>query len=271
MLDIVYESSTGASIPLNSGIYIGKPNDLFSREWDYTIGYRALATAQRGARKVSFKAFFADMAQADAFRRYADTDMQKGMPGTIYVNDWFQRCFVVASEVDGIGGDFFAAKLTLVLLDGVWRRGTTTAFAPVRGSAGYEFLDLPHDLPYDLGVTPPRQYAINPGYSGCPAKFVVYGPAVNPSVRLAGNLYQVDVTVPDGGYMNIDPLRRTVTVVAADGTTMDAFSKAHRGSGAGSGEYIFEHVPAGTSEISWDNSFGFDLTLYEEEGEPSWS
>lgn len=271
MLDIVYESSTGAIIPLNSGIYVGKPNDLFSREWDYKIGYRTLASASRGARKVSFKAFFANMTQADAFRRCADMDMQKGTPGTIYVNNWFQRCFVVASEVDGIGDDFFATKLTLVLLDGVWRRGTTTAFVSVQGSEDYEFLDLPHDLPYDLGVAPPLQYAINPGYSGSPAKFVVYGPAVNPSVRLAGNLYQVDVTVPEGGYMDIDPLRRTVTVVAADGTTMDAFSKAHRGSGVGSGEYIFEHVPAGTSEISWDNSFGFDLTLYEEEGEPSWS
>lgn len=271
MLDIKYKSNAGTVIPLNSGVYVGKPNDLFSREWDYKIGYHALATASRGARKVSFKAFFANMAQADAFRRCADIDMQKGTPGTIYVNDWFQRCFVVASEVDGIGGNFFATKLTLVLLDGVWRRGTTTAFVSVHGSADYEFLDLPHDLPYDLGVTPPLQYVINPGYSGSPAKFVVYGPVVNPSVRLAGNLYQVDATVPEGGYMDIDPLRRTVTVVAADGTTMDAFSKAHRGSGVGSGEYIFEHVPVGTSEISWDNSFGFDLTLYEEEGEPAWS
>ena len=271
MLDIRYESNTGASVALNSGVYVGKPNDIFSREWDYKLGYRALATASRGARKISFKAFFANMVQADAFRRCADTDMQKGTPGTIHVNGWFQRCFVVASDVDNIGDDFFAAELTLVLLDGVWRRGTTTTFMSVQGSADYEFLDIPHDLPYDLGVTPPQQYAINPGYSGTPAKFIVYGPAVNPSVRLAGNLYQVDVTVPDGGYMDIDPLRRTVTVVAADGTTMDAFSKAHRGSGAGSGEYIFERVPAGTHEISWDNSFGFDLTLYEEEGVPAWS
>lgn len=271
MLDIRYESTAGVSVALNSGVYVGKPNDIFSREWDYKLGYRALATASRGARNVSFKAFFTNMVQADAFRRCADTDMQKGTPGTIHVNDWFQRCFVVASEVDSIGDDFFATKLTLVLLDGVWRRGTTTEFVSVQGSEDYEFLDIPHDLPYDLGVTPPQQYAINPGYSRSPAKFVVYGPAVNPSVRLAGNLYQVDVTVPDGGYMDIDPLRRTVTVVAADGTTMDAFSKAHRGSGAGSGEYIFERVPAGTSEISWDNSFGFDLTLYEEEGEPAWS
>ena len=271
MLDIKYKSNAGTVIPLNSGVYVGKPNGLFSREWDYEIGYRALATASRGARKVSFKAFFANMAQADDFRRCADMDMQKGTPGTIYVNDWFQRCFVVASDVDGIGSDFFATKLTMILLDGVWLRGTTTAFVPVRGSDDYEFLDLPHDLPYDLGMTAPRQYVINTGYFNSPAKFTVYGPAVNPSVRLAGNLYQVDVTVPDGGYMDIDPLRRTVTVVAADGSTTDAFSKAHRGSGAGSGEYIFERVPAGTSEVSWDNSFGFDLTLYEEEGEPAWS
>ena len=271
MLDIRYESSAGVSVALNSGAYVGRPNDLFSREWDYKLGYRALATASRGARKASFKAFFADMAQADAFRRCADSDMRKGTPGTLRVDGWFQRCFVVASEVDGIGSDFFMAKLTLVLLDGVWRRGATTAFAPVQGSADYEFLDLPHDLPYDLGATPPQQYAINPGYSDSPVGFVVYGLAVNPTVRIGGNTYRVDATVPEGGYMKVDPLNRSVTVVAADGTKVDAFSKARRGNGAGSGEYIFERVPAGTSEVSWDNSFGFDLTLYEEEGEPAWS
>ena len=86
MLDIKYKSSAGTVIPLNSGLYVGKPNDIFSREWDYKLGYHALATASRGARKVSFKAFFADMAQADAFRRCADTDMQKDTPGTIHVN-----------------------------------------------------------------------------------------------------------------------------------------------------------------------------------------
>ena len=170
MLDVSYESGAGVVIALNSGVYVGRPNDLFSREWDYKIGYRALATASRGARKASFKAFFADMAQADAFRRCADADMQKGMPGTLRVEGWFQRCFVVASEVDCIGSGFFMAKLTLVLLDGVWRRESTTAFSQVNWSADYEYLDLPYDLPYDLGATPPQAYATNPGHSDSPAK-----------------------------------------------------------------------------------------------------
>lgn len=183
MPDIEYESGTGAVIPLNSGIYVGRPNDLFSREWDYKIGYRALSTASRGARKASLKAVFADMGLADEFRRCADLDVSANTPGTLRVGDWFQRCLVLASKVNGVRDGLFTAKLTVVLLDGLWRRGVTTEFTPVNGSSGYEFLDLPHDLPYDLGATPPKRYARNPGHSGSPARFIVYGPAVNPAVR----------------------------------------------------------------------------------------
>lgn len=273
MLDIRYESSAGVSVALNSGVYVGRPNDLFSREWDYKIGYRALATASRGARKVSFKAFFADMAQADVFRRCADADMQKGMPGTLRVEGWFQRCFVVASEVDGIGSDFFAAKLTLVLLDGVWRRGHTVSFEPFTASSGDgEFLDLPYDLPYDLGAPSRQRYFDGPEWGDAPLRFIIYGPAVNPAIRIGGNWYKAELTVPEGGYLVIDPIAypRSVTLVNMDDSTIDMFAKASRGEGLGSGEYIFQPASPGTQEVDWNGSFGFDVTWYEEEGEPVW-
>lgn len=274
MLDISYESSAGVSVALNSGVYVGRPNDLFSREWDYKLGYRALATASRGARKASFKAFFADMAQADAFRRCADADMQKGTPGTLRVEGWFQRCFVVASEVDGIGSDFFAAKLTLVLLDGVWRKGHTVSFEPFTAQSGDgEFLDLPYDLPYDLGVPSRQRYFDGPEWGDAPLRFTIYGPAVNPSIRIGGNWYKAELTVPEGGYLVIDPIAfpRSVTLVNMDGSTLDMFSRASRGDGLGSGEYIFQPASPGTQEVDWNGSFGFDVTWYEEEGEPAWS
>ena len=76
-----------------------------------------------------------------------------------------------------------------------------------------------------------------------------------------------------GGYLVVDPLAtpRSVTLVAADGSTTDAFAKARRGNGSGSGEYIFQPASPGVHEVEWDRSFGFDLTWYEEEGEPPWS
>ena len=99
------------------------------------------------------------------------------------------------------------------------------------------------------------------------------GPVIDPSVRIGGNLYRVDVVVPEGGRLVVDPLAspRSVTLVNADGSTVDAFSKARRGDGLGGGEYIFQPAPPGANEVGWDRSFGFDLTWYEEEGEPPWS
>ena len=106
-----------------------------------------------------------------------------------------------------------------------------------------------------------------------PLKFTIYGPAVNPAIRIDGNWYRVDLTISEGGYLVVDPLAvpRAVTLVNADGSTVDAFSKARRGEGLGGGEYIFQPASAGTHEVEWDKSFGFDLTWYEEEGEPPWS
>ena len=59
--------------------------------------------------------------------------------------------------------------------------------------------------------------------------------------------------------------------VNADGSAVDVFAKARRGDGLGGGEYIFQPVSPGDHEVEWDRSFGFDLTWYEEEGEPPWS
>ena len=34
--------------------------------------------------------------------------------------------------------------------------------------------------------------------------------------------------------------------------------------------YIFEKIPTGILNVSWSGSFGFDLNLLSERGEPKW-
>ena len=273
--DIVYVSGVGGdAYRLNDGIYVGRPSDLFSREWSYSIGYASVSSVTRKARKAKLKAFFADVAKADAFRRACDRDVSRGVAGTLSVDGWSQRCMVMESEADTVSEGFFTADLTVVLLDGVWRKGHTVAFEQLTATSGDgEFLDLPYDLPYDLGVPSTRRYVDVGEWGAAPLRFVFYGPCVNPAVRIDGNWYRVDVTVPDGGYLVVDPLAtpRSVTLVAADGSTADVFAKARRGHGSGSGEYVFQPASPGVHEVEWDRSFGFDLTWYEEEGEPPWS
>lgn len=273
--DVRYAAGVGGvEFDLSSGIYVGRPGDLFSREWSYSVGHSSVSAATRGARTAKVKAFFADLEKADAFRRACDRDVSQGKAGTLFVDGWSQRCLVMESAADKVAERFFSAVLTVVLLDGVWRRGHTVSFEPLTAAPGDDgFLDLPYDLPYDLGVPSARSYIDVGEWGAAPLKLTIYGPCTNPAVRIDGNWYRVDATVPDGGYLVVDPLAvpRSVTLVNADGSTVDAFPKARRGEGLGSGEYVFQPASAGTHEVDWDKSFGFDLTWYEEEGEPPWS
>lgn len=271
-----YISGTGAAevcLDCRSAL-AGTAEGIRGREWEYSVGYRAIAAATRAARKCSLSVTFLDLSVADELRRLADRDVAMATPGTLAVDGWSQRAYITAAEPSSISRAHMAADLTVVLLDGVWRKGHTVAFEQLTATSGDgEFLDLPYDLPYDLGVPSTRRYVDVGEWGAAPLRFVVYGPCVNPAVRIDVNWYRVDVTVPDGGYLVVDPLAtpRSVTLVAADGSTADAFAKARRGNGLGSGEYVFQPASPGVHEVEWDRSFGFDLTWYEEEGEPPWS
>lgn len=271
-----YISGTGAAevcLDCRSAL-AGTAEGVRGREWGYSIGYRSIAAATRAARECSMSVTFLDLSVADELRRLADRDVAMATPGTLAIDGWSQHAYITAADPSSISRAHMAAKLTVVLLDGVWRKGHTIAFEQLTATSGDgEFLDLPYDLPYDLGVPSTRRYVDVGEWGAAPLRFVVYGPCVNPAVRIDGNWYRVDVTVPDGGYLVVDPLAtpRSVTLVAADGSTTDAFAKARRGNGSGSGEYIFQPASPGVHEVEWDRSFGFDLTWYEEEGEPPWS
>ena len=276
MRRLSYISGTGAAevcLDCRSAL-AGTAEGIRGREWEYSVGYRAIAGATRAARECSMSVTFLDLSAADELRRLADRDVSMATPGTLAIDGWTQRAYITAADPSSISRAHMAAKLTVVLLDGVWRKGHTVPFDPLTATTGGDgFLDLPYDLPYDLAVPSPRSYIDVGEWGAAPLKFTIYGPCTNPAVRIDGNWYRVDVTVPDGGYLVVDPLAvpRSVTLVNADGSTVDAFPKAHRGDGLGSGEYIFQPASAGTHEIDWDKSFGFDLTWYEEEGEPPWS
>ena len=276
MRRLSYISGTGAAevcLDCRSAL-AGTAEGIRGREWGYTIGYRSIAAATRAARECSLSVAFLDLAVADELRRLADRDVAMGTPGTLAIDGWTQRAYITAADPSSISRAHMAAKLTVVLLDGVWRKGHTDSFEQLTAAAGDgEFLDLPYDLPHDLGVPSTRRYVDIAGWGAAPLRFTVYGPCVNPAIRIDGNWYRVDVTVPDGGYMVVDPLAtpRSVTVVGPDGSVTDAFPNARRGDGLGGGEYIFQPASPGTHEVEWDRSFGFDLTWYEEEGEPPWS
>lgn len=268
-----YVSSAGESFDLDGGIaYAGTATDLRGRSWEYSLGASSLRSPRRAAREVTLDLCFKDSSAADALRAAADGDAAAGTGGSLVLDGWSARAVIVEQTPSVVFGRYMRASVKVALLDGVWRRSSTVSFVPSQDGGG-DFLDLPHDLPHDLAA-PPTPTALEVAARGSsPVGAIVYGPAVSPYFTIAGNTYKVDASLAEGDYLVIDPVSspKRVYKVSAQGVETDCFALASRGTGEGGGSYIFERVPHGVHEVSWPRSFGFDLILYEEEGEPPWS
>ena len=160
--------------------------------------------------------------------------------------------------------------LSFVLLDGVWRHdAVTVSYQPVPGSAA-SGLDLPTDMGYDLAVSRPSCMVSNRMRVPMPFRLVIYGAVSNPSLTIGGNVYRLNGDVPAGAYVVVDSLRKSIMLHDADGSLRNVFSWGVRGSGLNRGQYVFQPVPAGSSVVELGSGFGFDLTVVEENGDPTW-
>lgn len=270
MLDYV-SGYDGSTVKLDSGpLHVGTATDLRSREWSYTLGHRGIAGAVRPSREASLELTCTEPAALDRARRVFDRDVRSGTVGELVcAGEWRTRALVTGQSPSTVHMGFVSAKLTVVLVDGVWRR-SHELHVPIQSGGDGGGLDLECDLPCDLSPVP-APATVDAGWGGGAVGLRLYGPASNPSVTIGGNLYQVLTEVPDGARVEVDGLRRTVTLVHIDGTRVDATADAVRGTGVGGGSYIFQPLPSGESRIESDGGFAFDVIWHDEEGEPPWS
>ena len=275
MSDLRYVSGTGGVVLELDGpsAFAGAAEGIRGREWSYELGVHKIGSVRRQAREVQADVLVVGYACADEMRRVLDRDVAMETPGRLELRGWSQRAYAVAMTPSEIVAGHVKQTLTLVLLDGCWTRLVTREYRPRTAAGGYGWLDLPTDFPADLGPSLPTSDVT----VDCPVRpnvrLVIYGPCVNPYVIVGSNRYAVNRTIADGERIEIDGRDKTIVQVMADGTRVSRFSDGVRTGGEGGGSYIFERLPVSQYQISvsWDNSFGFDLCWYEEEGEPPWS
>lgn len=194
------------------------------------------------------------------------------MPGTIEVAGWKTSGYVYAVEDDAesdVDGWVCYLTLSFVLEDPTWVMEEKLSFYPSEDPGqGDGWLDFPFDFPFDFGRTSGVYGEVfNDDIVSCPFRLVVYGFAVDPSVRIGGNLYQVNTTVEAGGRLVIDSRAPDIYVVGRLGDVASRIDERLRGS-SGSGTYVFEPIQAGHNVVTWDRSFRFDLILLHERPQP---
>lgn len=264
-------ATSSTSIPLDGPAIWAQEGaaGIRGRVWSRTLGYRSLLQANRPARETTLTVY-ASSAAADLLRRAADADVMARKPGTlIFDGSWRQGAFILECTPKPYNNGVLL-EMTVALVDGAWWALVVNSFSPDDGISE-TYLDFPYDYEIDYGA-PFSGDDVDTGLlSASPVFIRIYGPATNPYVVVGSNRYQLNTSVANGAYAVIDGRMKTITVVASDGTTTNAFAYGERGSGAGGGSYIFEEVQPGVQSVSWDGSFGFDLGWYDMEGEPPWN
>lgn len=250
--------------------FIGTGEELRSREWEYELLKTNIVTAARMAREVGAK-FYADFATMNELTKAADADIINKTPGTfIAQGEWKQRGYVVSSEPSDIHFGRLTTRLKMLLLDGTWWK-LADGVSLMPDEIGSDGLDYPHDYPHDYTKPTSNKHVNTGSIIPCKPRIVFYGAVTNPHITIAGNLYQVNGSLDSSSRIEIDARQKTVKKIAQDGTVTDMFADALRGSGENGGEYVFQSIPAGELEVTWDGSFGVDVQWYLEAGEPPWS
>ncbi len=266
-----YVSSSGERIDFDGdSIFVGTGDDLRSSVWSYSLDYRDVSALTRPARKATVEAAILDLSEADRLRRAAELDAQRKQPGSLYVDGWFQRCYILAIEPSEIRPTYIKEDLEIVLLDGFYGAWETASFWSIANDPDSEWLDLPTDAPFDLMQPRAVEIIKNDSHLPSPIKLTLFGPAVNPYVIIGSNRYALNLSIPDGARAEIDAtvFPRTIKLVSQHGDETDEFAAGVRGSGVGGGEYIFEDLQPGTSSVAWPGSFGFELSWLKQEGSP---
>lgn len=275
MRELKYTSHDGTVIDLNTGsLWVADLQEMRGYAWTYTLATRGIKSVSRNASTAKMTVRTTDPSRLDMVQTAFDSDVQAVTPGMLTVDgEWSQRAYVVGSSLGLVPWPAYAQiDYTVVLCDGVWRRALPVQhFFPMTAGTGSQ-IDLPLDLPTDLAPSRIALTVHNPTGKAAEFTAVIFGPCVNPSFRIGGNTYAVDVTVPEGGHMSLSAtgLRKSITLTAENGDVSDVFDKGVRGNGSGSGSYVFEPILAGDSLLTVSGNYGIDLTMFDVSGGVPW-
>lgn len=268
-----YIASNGEVVELDGPTtWIGTADQLLSDEWTYTIGYRNITGVTREAKEIEVEACFKNNEEANKLRRLRNADVRNGTPGIIEAKGLQQRAYIVKSMPSEITRTHHRETLTVVLLDGYWGKWNEQEFWATEIDPDTEYLDLPTDVPFDLMPPSAVDYLINNSDIPAPFKMIIYGPCVNPFITIGDNRYEITASVPDGARIEINSydFPRTISLISEVGDHTNLFDEATRGSGEGSGEYIFESIVPGRNDVLWNGGFGVSLAWFEQIEVPEW-
>ena len=274
MNNFVYENHLGMRFEsLEYGVYLNH-SDILDYSWNYDVINNRISRFYRSVTKRGLPLVVIGKTDAEAIEaknrllEIAEADIYAMLPGKIYAGEYYTSGFITASKKSkylfnkrycNLNLEFTSAEPWFKDHVYVFGKGSNTD-----STDGYG-VDYPFDYQFDYSASLKSRKVESGSISNSKFKLRIYGEATDPAINIGGHIYSVSGRIQAGESLLIDSISKTITLTTAAGTKINWFDKRNRES------YIFEPVPAGIQNVSYNGSFGFDLTIIEERSEPKWT
>lgn len=192
-----------------------------------------------------------------------ESDIRKKKTGRLIWGDYYIDCFVNFSDTQPT--EYLTQTLNKIQIYApypFWVQDFKVELFPAEETQS-TFLDFPFDFMFDFTAPVIGEAMIKSDFPfDSEFEMVIFGPAVNPRVTINGYSYVLYATIPQGAYVVIDSRNHTVMQFNTDGTKRNIFNLRNKT------DSIFKKIPGGNLNISWDASFGVNITIYRERSEP---
>ena len=273
-----YKSGNGETYRFDGDSpYFADPDELRSYQWSYAFASGKVMRFSRDKREIPLTvSVSADTERegAELFARLSgafEYDVKARKPGTIELDGFEAEAYAIAGSMNPDESfRLYEIQTTVTLLfeRPEWVREMPHLFRRGEGASDDGWLNFPFNFPFNFGAGASQTGFDNTAMFASDIRITVIGPASNPSIVIGGNRYQVDCEVKKGGRLVIDGRDRTkIELFDQYGNATNVFDKRIRGA-QGSGEYIYEKIRPGYNDLLWDDSFDFELVVYDERSFP---
>lgn len=271
-MKVYYVNSNNEQIDLLSAPYHIEETDFFYFEWSYETENRRVTRFYRDVetKKVSVDIFSQNQKDFySALNRLVeifDVDNVSNVKGKLFYNDYYIECNIFKNQKDMKSYILPYAKvdLTLVTDSTKWIKEDTYHFYSTGEGRKTGTKKYSYKYPYVYGASEGQMTVRNIGVVENDVLLRIYGPAQDPAIKIGDNLYQINTTLEANERLEIDTMKKKAVKITAHGDEINVFNDRNKDN------RLYVPIPPGTNIVVWNNSFSFDIVVYDARSEPKW-
>ena len=274
-MDICYQNSLGKKIYLDRYPFrMLSSTNLFDYEWQYEVKQNnRIKKIKKASRTAIVELVVSGRTSEEYLQNITqlyealDHDCVMESPGRLYCGEYYLQCYFFKGEKPKKYLNVKQTTVTFTIVTDLvdWMKEKPYIVKPyMEGISDTSGGDFDFDFAFDYARELPVKRIINDGVKNADFELIVYGPCENPMLTIGGHIYRVNTVLVTGEYMKINSITKKVYKVKVNGEQVSLYHYRDRDN------YIHQKIAPGINDITWDGTFGFDITILEERSEPKW-